>query len=321
MKRNSTTFFLLIIITAGGFGCKKDNHGGTTILPEKKWIVSTIAGDGTDGVANGPAMSAKFQSPADVAVTAGGSIYVADYLNHRIRKISGGQVTTWAGSGISGLVNGEGDSAQLADPYRIASDANGNIYVLDEIDPRIRKISATAYVSTFAGKEQPGFLDGASLLARFEVDQEGVVADAQGNIYIGDTFNERIRKISTAAQVSTFSGNGTEGLTDGIAGVAQFKFPNGITIDKQGNVYVADAGNFCIRKITPAGTVSTLTGGTRGTADGMGNAAQFGILDDIVADSTGNLYVTDEQRIRKITPQGAVSTIADSTAGYVDGGG
>ena len=122
--------------------------------------------------------------------------------------------------------------------------------------------------------------------------------------------------------MSTQAGNGAEGFIDGDIATAHFRFPDGIAIDGQGDLYVADAGNLCIRKVTPAGVVSRLAGsGTRGTADGNATDAQFNLIGDIVADSRGNLYVTDDNSIRKITPQGVVSTIAGSTAGYVDGDG
>jgi hypothetical protein len=322
MKRFKVACLLSTAITIVAFiSCKKDKHGNG-VLAEKKFMVSTVAGDGVDGFVNGAALSARFDAPVDVAISGDGSIYVADYNNHRIRKISAGQVSTFAGSGTYGIVNGNGQSAQFKDPYRVATDGGGNIYMLDQVDPRIRKISSAADVTTYAGTDLAGFQNGAALQAQFQVNAEGIAADAQGNVYMGDTFNERIRKISTAGQVSTHAGNGTEGSTDGDLATAQFRFPDGVAIDGQGNIYVADGGNLCIRKVTPAGVVSRFAGnGTRGTADGNATDAQFYAPIDIVADSHGNLFVIDDNRIRKITPQGVVSTIAGSTAGYADGEG
>ncbi|MDP4261761.1 MAG: NHL repeat-containing protein [Bacteroidota bacterium] len=319
----SKNYFILFtaIIMIAGTGCKKNNQGNG-LSTETKATVTTIAGEGTGAYANGPALSAKFDSPVDVAVADDGTIYVADYNNHRIRKIAGDQVSTLAGNDTFDILNGNGELARFKNPYRIALDAGGNLYVLDQVDPRVRKISPAGYVSTYAGTDQPGFLNGATLMAQFEVNAEGIGADAQGNVYIGDTFNERIRRISTAAQVSTFTGSGSEGFTDGEPGTAQFRFPDGIACDRQGNLYVADAGNFCIRKISPAGVVTRFAGsGVRGNADGNAGVAQFNLIGDIVVDGGGNLYVTDDNRIRKVTPQGVVSTIAGSTAGYVDGDG
>jgi len=249
-------------------------------------------------------------------------MYVADYNDHRIRKISGGQVSTFAGNAGYGIVNGNGASAQFQNPYRITTDGNGNVYVLDGSDPRVRKISAAADVITYAGTNQPGFLNGAALTAQFSANASGVVTDAQGNVYIGDIFNHRIRKISVAGQVSTLAGSGAEGAGNGDAANAQFSYPQGVAADAQGNIYVADGGNFCIRKIATSGIVSRFAGsGTRGTADGTAMVAQFNLISDIVTDRQGNLYVGDNNSIRKVTPQGVVSTIAGSTEGYADGDG
>jgi sugar lactone lactonase YvrE len=187
----------------------------------------------------------------------------------------------------------------------------------------VRKIGPDGYVTTFAGNPVPGFSDGPAFQAQFQVNAEGIAADGQGNIYVGDTFNERIRKINTAAQVNTLAGDGMEGFRDGDAGSAEFRFPGAIVFDKQGNLYVWDYGNYCIRKITPAGVVSKFSGsGENGYEDGNASQAKFHVVFDMVADSEGNLYVADDNRIRKVTPTGSVSTIAGgSTAGYRDGEG
>jgi sugar lactone lactonase YvrE len=201
-------------------------------------------------------------------------------------------------------------------------DTIGNLYILDQVDSRIRKISLTGDVSTYTGTDMPGFLNGSLSIAKFQVNAGGIAGDEHGNIYIGDTFNERIRKISIAGEVITLAGNGTEGFTDGEAESAEFRFPNGVAVDRQDNLYIVDAGNFCIRKITKNGVVLRFAGsGIRGDADGIDRVAQFDLIDDIVVDNEGNLYVTDDNRIRKITAQGTVSTIAGSTAGYADGDG
>jgi hypothetical protein len=317
-------FFIIatFIIVSGISSCKKENSQPSSPPSGKKWIVTTIAGDGTKGYNDGPYQSAKFNAPIDVTVTKDGTLFIADLSNHRIRKIAGGQVTTYTGNDTFGLVNGHGVEAQFKSPYRIALDAVGNMYLLDEGTPVIRKISTTADVSVFAGAEIPGYLNGSALTARFQSDEGAVIADQSGNIYIGDTFNNIIRKISSDGQVSTLAGTGVEGFRNGNADSAQFRFPVGIVFDKQGNIYIADEGNFCIRKITSDGLVSTFSGsGINGNADGAPATAQFNIINDMVGDSQGNLYVADENRIRKVTPQGVVLTIAGSSAGYMDGDG
>jgi sugar lactone lactonase YvrE len=177
-------------------------------------------------------------------------------------------------------------------------------------------------VTTFAGTNIPGFKNGAALSAQFQLDAGGVVADANGNIFVDDAVNTRIRKIEGGGQVSTVAGNETQGMVNGAGDIAEFNFPDGIAVDRHGNLYLCDYGNFCIRKITPDGTVSRFAGnGTMGYAEGDPNTAEFSTIGDVVVDSTGNLYVTDDSRIRKITPQGIVSTIAGSTEGFADGDG
>lgn len=318
LKTNFILLSVLIIII--GFGCKKKPTNELPPEQTEKVTVTTIAGDGTDAHADGPALSAKFHTPVDVAIGADGTIYVAD--DNRIRKIVGGQVSTPAGNGSYGIVNGPGESAEFKGPFRIVVDANSNLFVVDYEDPRIRKISPDAYVSTYAGTASPGFLNGGTLMAQFLLSMQGIAADRQGNVYIGDTFNERIRKISTAGQVSTYAGIGAVGFRDGDTAIAEFSYPAGLAFDPQGNLYVADAGNYCIRKITPGGLVSKFAGsGTRGSQDGNAEIAQFNRMGDMVADGKGNLFVADEYRIRKVTPGGVVSTIAGSTAGYMDGPG
>ena|SRR5258708_3878279 len=183
------------------------------------------------------------------------------HAGRRIRKISGGQVSLLAGDGIWGYKNGAGALAEFKDPYRIGADAAGNVYVLDQNNPHVRKITPNGDVSDYAGTDVPGFKDGDVSVAQFALDQGGITFDAQGNIYIDDTFNGRIRKISLAGQVSTFAGKETVGLVDGDTSVAefqyvdgdgstaQFNYPAGMAIDGDGNLYVADALNNRVRKI------------------------------------------------------------------------
>ncbi|MDO6432987.1 hypothetical protein Q4E93_20430 [Flavitalea sp. BT771] len=319
MMKPSVKYVLIVVLS---MGCKKSKHDGNPQPPEKKAIVTTIAGDGTDGFANGPALAAQFKYPVDVAVAADGTLYIADYTDHRVRQLANGQVTTLAGDGNFGFANGDGPSARLMDPYRLAVDQAGNCYLIDQVDARIRKITPGGYVTTYAGMEAVGFLDGPSLTARFMVNAGGLAADAAGNIYEGDSFNHRVRKVSVAAMVSTMAGDGQRGLHNGDGATAEFRFPGGVTCDRQGNIYVSDQGNFCIRKITVNGVVSTLAGnGVNIIVDGDPGVAQFRQPGDLAADSQGNIYVIDGARIRKVTPQGVVSTVAGSTEGYADGDG
>jgi sugar lactone lactonase YvrE len=317
IKKRCILFAAGIVMSA--IGCKKSDPA--PLLPkEKKTVVTTIAGDGSAAFANGPVMSAKFDRPVDVAIAPDGTIYVTDYSDHRVRKIAAGEVTTLAGNDTFGFKNGNGGTAQFYDPFRIVTDAAGNCYLIDQVDARIRKITPAGEVTTYAGMEQTGFLNGPALTARFLTSMGGIACDGTGNLYVGDTFNGRIRKISMSGEVSTAAGSGIRGFMNGDPATAQFWFPAGVACDPQGNVYIADRGNFCIRKLTAGGVITTLAGtGIAGRTDGDTTVAQFYSLSDIAADSQGNLYVIDEHRIRKVTPQGVVSSIAGSTAGYADG--
>jgi hypothetical protein len=320
MLKNLTPLALALLFAISA--CKKPVTNPDKPATQKKWKVTTVAGNGTASYVNGPALTATFQFPEDVAIDKDGNLFITDIANAVIRKLANGQVTTFAGSGDFNIVNGNGFSAAFRSPYSITSDPNGNLYSSDDNDTRIRRLTAFADVTTYAGTAISGFADGKADEAQFRYGSY-LVADASGNVFISDGGNNCIRKISVNGQVSTFAGSPTGGFNDGNGSAAQFSIPAGITIDKQGNLYVADRGNFRIRKITPAGTVSTVTGsGKQGTKDGNPGEAEFSLdARDLVIDNDGNLYLSDVNRIRKITPQGVVSTIAGSDGGFADGDG
>ncbi|NEV95103.1 hypothetical protein G3567_13255, partial [Psychroflexus sp. YR1-1] len=209
------------------------------------------------GFADGTGSSAQFNYPIGVAVDASGTVYVADANNHRIRKITpAGAVSTLAGS-TYGFADGTGISAQFANPTGVAVDASGTVYVADQFNHRIRKITSAGVVSTLAGNIR-GFADGEGSSAQFN-NPLGVTLDASGNVYVADGSNHRIRKITSARVVSTLAGS-IRGFADGEGNSAQFNYPTGVAVDASGTVYVTDYFNHRIRKITAAGVVSTLAG-------------------------------------------------------------
>jgi len=233
-------------------------------------------------------------------------------------------VSTFAGTGVSGSVEGAFGSAQFKNPEGITIDAQGNFIVTDRGNNRIRKLSTTGMVSAVAGNDASGFIDGTGSVARFKLPWRSTV-DAQGNIYVADRDNHRIRKITPAGMVSTIAGTGTAGFADGPGSVAKFNQPIDVAADHAGNIYVADNLNHRIRKIAADGTVSTVAGdGTAGFADGNGTTAKFKNPSGIDIDKQGNLVVADRinHRIRIIAADGAITTVAgDGTSGYKDGAG
>ena len=211
--------------------------------------VSTLAGTGTQGYQDGDDTEAKFDQPTGVAVDAKGIVYVADFSNNRIRKItSGGEVDTLAGTGTAGSKDGAGTSAQFNEPTGVALDAEGNVYVADFSNNRIRKITSGGEVDTLAGTGTAGSADGDDTAAQFYTPT-GVAVDSSGNVYVADSDNHLIRKITPEGVVSTLAGSGTEGSKDGAGTSAQFNYPTDVAVDSSGNVYVADYSNHLIRKI------------------------------------------------------------------------
>jgi sugar lactone lactonase YvrE len=281
--------------------------------------VSTLAGNGNMGFVDGNGTTSEFNWPSGICADSLGNIYVADWYNNRIRKITpSGLVSTFAGS-TQGSADGDAATAKFKNPAAICMDGQGNFFVTDEGNHRIRKITPSGVVSTVAGSSQ-GFADGNGQAAQFN-SPIGICIDGKGNLYVGDYLNYKIRKITSAGYVSTVAGS-TKGTGDGTGTSAHFGEISGICLDNEGNILVADHGNNNIRKITPAGVVTTLAGnGNLGFADGDGSTAQFNGLTDICGDGKGSFYVADfgNGKIRKVTASGFVSTFAGGSNGYADG--
>ena len=275
-----------------------------------------------DGV--GP--DAKFANPEGIAVDATGTVYVADKMVSVIRKITpGAAVTTWVGTPqAGGSADGTGSDARFFIPGGLAVDAAGNVFVAEWVTHIIRKITPAGVVTTLAGlADTPGSTDGAGSAARF-FHPRYLAVDQAGNVFVGDAVNCTVRKITPDGLVTTLAGQArVQGSLDGVGSAAQFCGPSGIAVDQAGNIYVSDEGNNTLRKITPAGVVSTLAGsvGAVGSADGVGTAARFRSLSGLAVDAAGNIYGADENdnTIRKITPGGVVTTLAGLGLDYAIG--
>jgi YVTN family beta-propeller protein len=292
--------------------------------------VSTLAGSpGLYGSTDGTGSSARFNFPDQLAVDSAGNIYVADTSNSTIRKVTpAGVVTTFAGlAGAHGYADGTGSSARFFFPSGISVDSAGNLYVGDNFNAVIRKITPAGVVSTLAGSPgNAGSADGTGSSARFS-SPRGTAVDSAGNVYVAE-YTNAIRKITPAGVVTTLAGlQNASGSADGTGSAARFSLPIGIAVDTLGYVYVADNLNNTIRKITPAGVVTTLAGlaGASGSQNGTGSSARFSSPTGVATDAAGNVYVVDRSNnmIRKIDPFGVVTTVAGfplpSSAGTEDG--
>ena len=318
MKRTWTALALACAVAACG-----GTDDGTSNDTRTRWVVSTFAGDGTSGSVDGPGTLASFMTPSGIATDANGNVYVADSGNNKIRFATpAGVVTTLAGSGSSGSIDGTGVAASFGFPYGVAVGSEGTTYVADYFYNKVRKITAGGVVTTLAGSGATGFADGSGANAQFTTPR-GVAVDASGNVYVAE--NTRIRKVTPAGNVSTVAGSAFSGSSDGAGSSASFNNATGVAVDGVGNVYVADTGNNVIRKISPGGIVVTFAGsGIAGSTDGTTQVASFTLPAGLAVDPHGNVFVADSNnyKIRKITPTGTVTTIAGSGAfGSIDGTG
>jgi len=296
------------------------------------YLVSTFAGTASKkGSTDATGASARFTEPTGLAVDTFGNVYVADSGNNIIRMITpAGVVSTLAGtapvvtvvngtttvSDNHGAANGKGPAASFSNPYKLSVDGSGNVYVADMGNHAIRMITSDGTVSTLAGLVgNPGFADGGPLEARFS-QPFAVAADASGHVFVADTGNKILREIASGPVVSTIAGTASPSGNHDAAGMdARFNNPGGLAVDADGYTYLADSGNNSIRKITPAGVVSTFVNGQSGLSNPAG----------VALDKDGNLYVANsgDHTIRKITPAGVVSILAGSPgqSGVVDATG
>ena len=304
----------LYIADASNNGIRKVDSTGT---------ITTIAGTGELGFSGdgGPAVEADLYNPASVAVDSAGNVYISDTDNQRIRKVdSTGTITTIAGTGEVGFSGDGGPAveAELRNPYGVAVDSAGNVYIADAGNQRIRKVDSTGTITTIAGTGEVGFSgDGGAAVEAELYNPEGVAVDSAGNVYIGDAGNQRIRKVDSTGTITTIAGTGEYGFSGdgGPAAAARLAFPHSVAVDGAGNLYIADTGNRRIRKVDSTGTITTIAGtGEVGFSGDGGPAVEAELRNPygVAVDSAGNVYIADtrNQRIRKVDSTGTITTIA-----------
>ncbi|WP_435285818.1 RICIN domain-containing protein [Streptomyces bacillaris] len=292
--------------------------------------ISTVAGNGTAGD-GAPAVSAQVGRPVGIAMDRTGTLYVADYAGHRVRRITtDGKISTVAGTG-SGTHGGDGGpatSAHLKNPCGVAVDSTGNLYIADSENYRVRKVTPDGKISTIVGSSTSTTSgDGGLATSARLYRPTGVAVDSEGVLYIADYGGHRIRRITTDGKISTVAGTGSAnfGGDGGPATSAQLRNPYGVTVDDEGNLYIADRGNHRIRKVAAAdGKISTIAGTGSASFGGDGGPATSAQLNNpfaTVLDSTGALYISDygNHAVRKITPDGEISTVAGTGTGGMEG--
>ncbi len=290
-----------------------------------------MAGNGQVGYnGEGTATSSELNTPSDVALDATGNLYIADTQNNRIRKVANGVISTFAGVGTSAFLDGPAASAAFSFPKGLAFDGSGNLFVADAATNRIRKISSNV-VSTVAGNGAFTFGgDGGKPLSASLAHPSSVAFDGSGNLFIADTTNNRIRLINAANTIiSTFAGNGLfRQTTNGTPALQTFlSNPQDVKIGPDGLLYIADAQANRVLRLNADNTVVTVAGNGQFGFSGDGQAATSTSLDiprHLVFDTSGNLYIADTQnlRIRRVTPQGIISTIAGTgQVGYTGDNG
>jgi hypothetical protein len=296
--------------------------------------ISTLAGDGTPATTGdgGASTSAQVSLPRGLGVDSSGSVYIAEYLGHVLRKVdSSGNISTIAGTGTGGY-NGDGGlavNAQLKNPHDVMADGSGNVYIADRGNHRIRMIDSSGNISTIAGTGTAGYNGDGGLATSAQLNNpSGLGMDTSGNIYIADASNDRIRKIDSSGNISTVAGTGVGGFSGdtGPATSAQLDTPQGLKVNNAGEIFIADASNHRVRKVGTSGNITTIAGtGTPGLSGdgGPGTSADLKYPVSIELGPSGGIYVADalNYRIRLIDGSGDITTVAGTTQGFSGDGG
>lgn len=292
--------------------------------------ITTFAGASHFSGDGGPAPAAVMKYPSGVAVDGSGNIYISDSDNHRIRVVNPqGTIQTFAGNGVPGLADGPRASAAVAYPYGMTFDISGSLYFADWGTDRVRRITSDGVVGTVAGNGSNGFSgDGSPAnTARLNGPTE-LAFDAARNLYIADSSNHRIRKVTPDGAISTFAGSGLSGFAGdgGLATTARLRSPMAVTVDREGNVYIADTFNNRIRRVAANGLITTFAGNGQCCSSGDNGPAanaRLGFPFGLAFDANGNLFVADMigNQIRRIAPNGTITTVAGSGERGISGDG
>ena len=304
-------------ITGHAYKCT-DCPEVSPVYLSQNYSVTTFAGNGESGSSNGISSASSFNSPINLALDSNNNIFIADFGNKGIRKIDpSGNVTNFQITDHTFSLNigyhNDDFTSWVTNVHAITVDSNNNIYFTENGDGKIYKVDPSGNLSFIAGSTS-GFQDGIGNISQFDRPL-GIAVNNTGEIFVSDYGNNRIRKIDSAGNVSTYAGNGGQGSTDGISSSASFNNPKGIALDSNGNLFVADSGNHLIRKIDTNGMVSTYAGnGSQGDNDGHRFEASFSSPDGVTVDDHNNVFVSDRsnKKIRIISSSGEVYTIAGS---------
>lgn len=308
---------------------------GYLTAQETPETITTLAGNGVQDFSGdgGPAAQASLNDPTGVAVDIQGNVYVADFANHRIRRIGkDGVITTVAGMGTPGF-SGDGGPATLSHlsfPTGVAVDAKGVLYIADTDNNRIRRVGPSGIITTIAGVGHFGFLGDGGVATQASLNfPTGVAVDAAGIVYIADTGNHRIRRVGPNGIITTLAGIGIPGFSGdgGPATQASLNYPYGVAVDVKGNVYIADTGSNCVRCVGPNDIITTVAGsGAEGFSGDGGLATQAALNSpySVAVDVTGAVYIADmcNERVRRVGPDGVITTVAGKgTFGFSGDGG